>query len=102
LFIPDPDADFLPIPDPDQGVKTAPDPGSATLDFSLAILVCPELCEVVGQSDESCQGVHRREEKHVTELKKKKRKNFLSELQIRNVVPGSSAPDFFPPRISDT
>jgi hypothetical protein len=98
LFIPDPDADFLPIPDPDQGLKTAPDPGSgsATLDFSLAIPVCPELCEVVGQSDKSCQGIHSREEKHMTELKIKKEK-LLSELQIRNVVPRSLTPDFFPP-----
>jgi hypothetical protein len=30
LFIPDPDADFLPSRIPDPGVKKAPDPGSGS------------------------------------------------------------------------
>ena len=34
--------------------------------------------------------------------KKQNGKNFWPMLQIRDVVPGSSDPDFFPPRISDT
>jgi hypothetical protein len=39
LFIPDPDADFLPIPDPGPGVKKAPDPGSGS---ATLVTICPE------------------------------------------------------------
>ncbi len=49
MFIPDPDADFLPIPD--LGVKKAPDPGSgsATLVYFDKVQTYIHFCKIIAE-----------------------------------------------------